>query len=65
MVFRKDVASRGVTYYNIGGKKLMNVFCSERPNVMCCANADDGGTSTFSLSRTTIANNTFTFATIY
>jgi hypothetical protein len=41
MVFRKDVAGRGVTYYNIGGKKLINVFCGERPDVMCCASADD------------------------
>jgi hypothetical protein len=42
MVFRKDVADRGVTYYKTGGKKLINVFCGERPKVMCCARADDG-----------------------
>jgi hypothetical protein len=32
----------GVTDYNIGGKKLL-VFCGERPNVICCASADDAG----------------------
>jgi hypothetical protein len=42
MVFREGVAGRGVTDYNIGGKKLINVFCGERPNVMCCASTDDG-----------------------
>jgi hypothetical protein len=31
MVFRKDVASRGVSDCNTGGKKLINVFCGERP----------------------------------
>jgi hypothetical protein len=41
MVFRKDVAG-------IGGKKLINVFCGERPDVMCCARAD-GGTRKTSL----------------
>jgi hypothetical protein len=46
VVFRKDVAGRGVTYYNIGGKKLINVFCGERLNMMCCATADDGGKKT-------------------
>jgi hypothetical protein len=29
--FRKDVAGRG---YNIGGKKLINVFCSERISII-------------------------------
>jgi len=42
MVFREDVSGRGVTYYNIGGKKLINLFCGERPDVMCCASTDDG-----------------------
>jgi hypothetical protein len=26
MVFREDVAVKGVTYYNIDGKKLINLF---------------------------------------
>jgi hypothetical protein len=46
MVFSKDLAGRGVTYYNAGGKKLINVFCAERLDVMCCASADDGGRKT-------------------
>jgi hypothetical protein len=46
MVFREDVGGRGVTDYNIGAKKLINVFCGERPNVMCCASADNGGRKT-------------------
>jgi hypothetical protein len=37
------VAGRGVTDYNIAGEKLINVFCGERPNVMCCASTGDGG----------------------
>jgi hypothetical protein len=40
---RKYMVGRGVTDFNIGGKKLMNVFCGERPNVICYANADDRG----------------------
>jgi hypothetical protein len=38
--FRIDVAGRGVTDYNTGVKKLINVFCGERPNVMCCTSID-------------------------
>jgi hypothetical protein len=41
MGFRGDVAGRGVTYY-AGGKKQISVLCGERPDVMCCASADDG-----------------------
>jgi hypothetical protein len=41
MVFREDVTGRGVTHY-IGGKKLINLFRVERPDVMCYANPDDG-----------------------
>jgi hypothetical protein len=47
MVFLEDVAGRGVTYYNIGGKKLINVFRGKRPDVMCCASADDGRRNIF------------------
>jgi hypothetical protein len=36
------MAGRGVTDYNIGGKKLITVFCGERANVMCCASVNDG-----------------------
>jgi hypothetical protein len=39
--FCKDMAGRGVTDYNIGGKKLINVFCGECPNMKCCASADE------------------------
>jgi hypothetical protein len=41
--FCKDVAGSGVTDYNIGGKKLINMFCGECQNVMCCASIIDGG----------------------
>jgi hypothetical protein len=40
------MAGRGVTDYNIGGKKLINVFCGECPSMMCCASVDDGGSKT-------------------
>jgi hypothetical protein len=41
VVFRGDVAGRGVTYYT-GGKKQINVLCGERPDVMCRASAEEG-----------------------
>jgi hypothetical protein len=49
--FRKDVAGRGVTDYNNGSKKLINVFCGERPNVMCCTSTSDDGRKTVTSSK--------------
>jgi hypothetical protein len=40
--FHKDVADRGVTDYNIGGKKLINMFCGELSNMMCLYSIGDG-----------------------
>jgi hypothetical protein len=44
--FHKDVADRGVTDYSIGGKKLINMFCDESPNMMCLYSTGDGGRKT-------------------